>query len=107
MRLFRVRLARHQRINDAGQRRADDGREPEEPELLNRPAADEQRRTRAARGVDRKIRDRDADEMDEREPEADSDGREALRGALVRRAEDDQQEEKVSTASETKQTICE
>lgn len=45
--------------------------------------------------------------MDEREPEADSDGREALRGALVRRAEDDQQEEKVSTASETKQTICE
>ncbi len=72
---------------------SEDGGYPEEPELTECPASDEDRRAGAAGGVDRGVGDRDADEVDEREAEADGDGGEALGGALVGGAEDDEQEE--------------
>ncbi len=80
-----------------GDEAADDGSEdgcyPEEPELTECPAADEDRGAGAAGGVDRGVGDRDADEVDQREAEADGDGSEAFGGALVGGAEDDEEEE--------------
>ena len=72
---------------------ADDGRDPKEPELRERPAADEDRGTRASCGIYREIRDRDADEMNEREREADRNSSESCDGFFGRGAEDDGQED--------------
>ena len=58
-----------------------------------RPAADEQRRAGAARRIHRGVGHRDADQVDQRQAEADRDRREAARRALVGGAEDDHQEE--------------
>jgi hypothetical protein len=86
--------ARNEWVNKAGECRTDDGSEPEQPELLDGPPTDKERGTGAAGGIHRKIRDGNADEMDERKPKADCDRGEALWSSLVRRAEDDHQEEK-------------
>ena len=56
-----------------------DRRHPEQPQLLQRPAADEQRRAGAARRVHRGVGDRDADQVDQRQAQADGDRREAGR----------------------------
>src|SRR5262249_22926553 len=48
-------------VDDAREDRADQRRQPEQPELLERPAAREQRGSRAARRVHRGVRHRDAD----------------------------------------------
>ena len=50
---------------------ADHRSQPEQPELLKGPASDEQRGCSAARRIDRGVRHRDADQMDQREGEAD------------------------------------
>ena len=60
-------------IEHAAERAADERRDPEHPELRQRPAADEQRRAGAARRVHRGVGDRDADEVDEGQAEADGD----------------------------------
>src|SRR5581483_12034607 len=73
-------------MDEARERRAGDRRDPEEPELRDRPAADEERRSRAARGIHRRVRDRDADQVDERQREPDRDPRESDRRAEMRRA---------------------
>ena len=77
--LFEV--ASQERVEDSGQHGAQDRCDPEQPELAERPAADEDRGAGAARGVDREVRDGDPDQVDQREPEADRDRREARRGA--------------------------
>ena len=64
-------------VEDAAERAADQRRDPEQPELRQRPAADEQRRAGAAGRVDRGVGDRDADEVDQRQAEADGDRGEA------------------------------
>ena len=51
-------------IDHAAQRAADQRRDPEQPELRQRPAADEQRRPGAARRVDRGVGDGNADQVD-------------------------------------------
>src|SRR5260221_13698884 len=76
--------------------RADDGADdrgyPEQPELLQRPAADKQRRAGAPRRVHRGIRHRNADQVDQREAEADRNRRETRGRAPVRRPENDDEE---------------
>ena len=70
-------------MDHAGHHGADDRRDPEQPELLERPAADEQRRTGAARRVHRRVGHRNADQVDQRERETDREAGEARR-ALAR-----------------------
>src|SRR5262245_33768219 len=89
---FVNRLAGDRRISATGEDRAEDGGDPEEPELLEGPAADDEGWTGAARRVDGEVRDRDTDEVDDGEAEADGDGREALRRAAIGGAEDDHKE---------------
>ena len=51
--------------------------DPKEPKLSECPPSHEERGTAAARGVDGEIRDRDSDQVNQRETKADRDGREA------------------------------
>jgi len=55
---------------------------PEKPELLESPTTDEHSRTGAARRIDRKVRHRNTDQMDQRQAETDGDGCKALRGRV-------------------------
>ena len=79
-------------IDKARDQRADDGRHPEQPELVHRPAAREQRRRRAARRIDRGVGDRDARSGGS----ASGTGRwrwaQTLRRAAMGRAQDHEQE---------------
>src|ERR1043166_4723915 len=86
-------LARNPGVERARQNRADYGGDPEQPELRDGPAAREYGRAGRARRVDRSVRHRDRDQVNQRQAEADGDGREALRGARVCRAEDDDRDE--------------
>src|SRR5580658_3336624 len=52
-------------------------RDPEEPQLLDGPPSHEERGARAARRIDRQVRDRNADEMHERQGQADGNPGEA------------------------------
>jgi hypothetical protein len=77
----------------AGNRRAEDGRQPEQPELRHIRSAGKQRRAGASRRIDRGVGDRDQEEMYERQAKPDGypgkSDRRAFRGA----ADDDLQEE--------------
>jgi len=79
-------------IHAASGRATEQRRKPEQPQLLQRPAADEQRRSSAARGIHRRIRNGDADQVDQREAQPDRDWREALRRIAVGCAHDYEQE---------------
>src|SRR5580700_9400308 len=73
-------------------------RDPEQPQLLEGPPSDEERRAGAARRIDRQVRDRNADEMHERQGQADGNPGKADDGALRRgtqnhRQEDERQDE--------------
>src|SRR6478609_8392915 len=70
----------------------DDRGQPENPQLADRPVAVEERDAGGAGRVDRGVRDRDRDEVDEGEHQADGDRGEALRRTGVRGAEDDVEE---------------
>jgi hypothetical protein len=52
--------------DQAGNRRAKDGRKPEQPELRDIGSASKQRRTGASRRVDRSVGNRDQEEVNER-----------------------------------------
>ena len=67
--------------SEPGNGGADDRRHPEEPQLLERPSADDDRGSGAARRVHREIGDGYTDQVNQREAEADRDGRKALPGA--------------------------
>ena len=88
-------------MEESGDEGADDGRDPEEPELVDRPATDEERGRGATRRIHRGVGDRNADEMDERERETDREAGEADRGTLVGGAENDDRNMKVITTSQT------
>ena len=60
-----LRAGEQERVRDACQHRADKRRDDEQPQLLERPVADEDRRPDAPRRVDRRVVDRDADEVDQ------------------------------------------
>src|SRR5581483_7181646 len=60
-------FVREDRVGEGGEQSAQDRRHPEQPELLDRPSTHEKRRPRAARGIHREVRDRDPDQMDQRE----------------------------------------
>ena len=92
---------RSRRVHQAGQYRADQWRQPEQPELLDRPPAHEHRRAGRPGRVHRRVGDRDADEVDEGERQADGQRGEA-RGALARDPEDDGRKKNVSTTSATR-----
>src|SRR5688572_28443626 len=51
-------------VRKAGDRCTDDRRDPEQPQLMHSPAADENRGPGAARRIYRSVRDGDADEVD-------------------------------------------
>ena len=71
---------------------ADQRRNPEQSQLCESPIANKKRGTRAARRVDRSVGDGNADEVDEREREADRDRSEARGCSVMGRAHDDEKE---------------
>src|ERR1700743_3044783 len=87
-------LAEQSAVDQGAEDAADDRGNPEHPELAEGPSAGEDGGTSAAGGVDRGVGDRDFYEMDQREAEADGDGREAFGGANVCCSHDDDEEER-------------
>src|SRR6516225_4984900 len=83
----------HPASQQPGDHRADDRGQPEQPELADILAAGEQRRSGAARRIDRGVGDRDRHEMDQGQSEADRDAGKTCSGTL-RRAPDDDEEKK-------------
>jgi len=75
-------------VNGPAEQGADDRGDPKQPQLLDGPAADEQGDPGAASRVDGRVGDRDADQMDQREAQADGDGRQPLGRAFVGRPVD-------------------
>ena len=69
----RVVLGADEPVGQGAEHTADDRRDPEEPQLPDGPAAREERDARAAGRVHRGVRDGNADEVNERESEADGD----------------------------------
>jgi hypothetical protein len=58
-------------VDEARDRCAEERRQPEEPELLQRPAAHENRRSGAARRIHRRVRHWNADQMNQRKRKTD------------------------------------
>ena len=79
----RAFLAADHPIDHACERRPDQRCEPEQPELLQSPAAGEQRRPGAAGRIHRRVGHRDADEMDQSQAEPDGDRCKAARRVAV------------------------
>ena len=77
-----LRTASDEGIDHAGEGAAEDRRDPEEPELSQGPPLREDGGPGAARGVERVIRDRDADQVDQRHGQAN-----CQRGKPLRRPE--------------------
>src|SRR5262249_53611655 len=78
-------------IQPATREATQDGGDPEQPELLQRPAADEDRRCGAAGRVDRGGGDGNAHEMNQRQAQSDREAGEADRSAAAGPTEDDNQ----------------
>ncbi len=85
-------LAAKPAMDRAEEQAADDRRHPGQPELAERPATREHRDAGAARRIDRGVGDRGADQVDQRQGEADGERPEAGRGSRIGRAEDHDQE---------------
>ncbi len=66
-----------ERIEDAGNNPADEGRHPKKPKLMNGPPTYKDRRSSAPRRIHGGVRHRNADEMNERQSEADGKPRES------------------------------
>jgi hypothetical protein len=64
-------------VGEAGNRGADNWGHPEQPELRHRPIADKYADPGAAGGVDGGIGHRNADQVNQGQPQADGDGRKA------------------------------
>ena len=75
-------LAADEAVGEGAGDGTDDGGDPEEPELADGPISDEDGDGGAAGRVNGGIRDGDADEVDERQPESDGQRCEALWGTL-------------------------
>ncbi|KAG1319987.1 hypothetical protein G6F63_014474 [Rhizopus arrhizus] len=77
-----------QAVGDGADDGAGDRRNPEQPQLLYRPTAHEQRRPSRTSRIHRRIRDGNADQVNQRQRQPDRDGRKAGRRALGRGAKD-------------------
>jgi len=77
----------------AGSRRAEDGRQPEQPELRDIRSSRKQRRAGASRRIDRGVSDRDQEEMNEGQAKPDGYPSKSDRRAFRRGPDDDVQEE--------------
>src|SRR3546814_21135865 len=62
-----ARVGTERLVEEAAEHAADDRGYPEQPQLLQRPTACDQRRDGAARRIDRRVGHRDADKMDQRD----------------------------------------
>ena len=81
---FRLRgLAEQRRICGARDCAAQNRRHPEQPKLTERPASHKQRRTCAPRRINRRIRDRNRNQVNQRQAQPDRDRRKALRCACI------------------------
>ena len=76
---FGLLFAGHELVQHGAGDTADDREDDEHPELLERITPSEERDAQAAGRVHRRVVDRDADEVDEREHQTDRDSREAGR----------------------------
>ena len=85
-------LAEDAVVENSADGATDKWRDPEQPELSERPSTDEERGTGAASWVDRSVRDRNADEMNHHQREADGQRREAGRRLAMGRSHDDEKE---------------
>ena len=88
-----TRLVAKPAINHAAENTADQRRDPEQPELRDRGAADDERRAGAARRIDRRVGHRNAHEINERQAQADRQRRKTRRRLAVCRAHDDEQKQ--------------
>ncbi len=79
-------------VDEAAKYAADQRRHPEKPKLAESPSANKERLAGAARRIDGGVGDGNADEVDEREAQANGDGREAFGSAYIGRSHDNQQE---------------
>ena len=77
-----VVLVADQAIGQGAEYRTENRRDPEQPQLGNRPVADVQGDRGAARRVHRGVGDRDADQVDQGQGQADGDRREACGARL-------------------------
>ena len=77
----------------AGSRRADDGRQPEQPELRDVRSTGKQRRAGAPRRIDRGVSHRDQEEMDKRQAKPNGYPGKSDRRPFRRGTDDDVQEE--------------
>src|SRR5436190_7612020 len=59
------------KVDTGGNQRSEDRRDDEQPELTQSPSTNKDRRSDAARRIDRRVRYRDTHQMDEREHQAD------------------------------------
>jgi hypothetical protein len=84
-------LAEERPAEDTGHNAARDRRQPEEPKLFDIGFAGEDRRTGAARGIDRGVGDRDRDEVNEGQGQADRKPGEARRRACRSCSQNDHQ----------------
>ena len=73
---------------------AEDGSEPEQPELLQRPSTDEQCLSRRAGRIDRGIGDRNGNQMNKGEGKANGDRRKTGRNPAMCRSQNDDQEKR-------------
>src|SRR5271157_58665 len=78
------------RVEKSGRGGSEEGCQPEEPQLCDRPTLDEDSGAGAARRIYREIGDRNSDQVDQRKTQTDRKRREALRCAGIGGAEDDQ-----------------
>jgi hypothetical protein len=89
----RVRRIMLPAADHAGNRRTEDGRQPEQPELRDVCSAGKQRRAGASRRIDRGVGDRDQEEMNKRQAKPDGYPGKSDRRAFRGGADDDVQEE--------------
>ena len=83
----------HRSVQRPSYRAADYRRYPEQPKLCQRPSSNKDSRPSTPCGVHREIRNRDSDQMNQRQSQSDCDGRKAGWCAPVRGSHNDKQEE--------------
>src|SRR6056297_1855912 len=88
----RIRRGQNARPDQTAERRSHQRGDPEHPELAERARLGEEGHGGGPRRIDRGVRHRNGDQVDQRQPEADRDRREAGRRLGRGRAEDDDQE---------------
>jgi len=89
--MLRAFFATNELVNQRAKYRADDRRNPEDPQLGHGPIPDKHRDARASSRINRRVRDRNADEVNQGETQTNPDWGESLGSALIGRTQDDQE----------------